>query len=85
MADHPAGLVFQHTSTCTLGIAEDATQSADNDRARVLGPMFTRPATDAERALLAAWPTAVPPVLWCRVSFPTGGAAIRRRTFSPNK
>ena len=80
MANHPAGaLVFQHTSTCSLGIAEDSTQIADSDRARVLGPMFTRPATEAERTLLSAWPTPVPAVLWCRVTYVT--ASIRRRTF----
>jgi len=83
MVGHPAGLLaIKHTSTCSLGIAEDATAVADADRARVLGTMFTRAATDAERALLSA---PVPAVLWCTVNYWTGGAAIRRRTFSPNK
>lgn len=42
-------------------------------------------AADAERALLAAWPIPVPPVLWCTVNYWTGGKAIRHRVFSPTK
>ena len=80
MVGHPAGaLVFRHASGCSLGIAEDSTKVADDERARVLGPTFARPATAAERTLLSAWPTPVPAVLWCRVTYVT--ASIRRRTF----
>lgn len=77
MVGHPAGaLVFRHVDPCSLSTAEDATAVADSDRARMLGPTFTRPATAAERALLG---TPVPAVLWCTVTYVT--ASIRRRTF----
>lgn len=83
MADHPAGaLAFRHSNACTLRDGEDATTVADNERARVLGPQFVRQATATERILLAAWPVPVPEKLRVVVSYPTGGAAVRRRDFN---
>lgn len=83
MVGHPAGvLAFKHSNACTLRASEDATTVADDERARALGPQFVRQATTAERALLAAFPVPVPATLRVRVSYPTGGAAVRRRVFN---
>lgn len=47
---HPGGLlVMSHDAACPIGRAEDATQAADYARGDNI-----RPATDAERTLLAA-------------------------------
>lgn len=48
---HPGGFVWHHALTCTIHAAEDATQAAD---AGWLWSCFQRPATAAERTLLAA-------------------------------
>ena len=73
---HPAGLVFSHLQDCALLAAEDATQVADRERLRRYGA-HTRPATGAERALLAASGVTVPDTLNTHV-LPTT-AAVRRR------
>jgi len=50
--NRPAGLVYTHSPACPIGLAEDGTKAADHERS-ALGP-FVRPATDAERMLLAS-------------------------------
>lgn len=73
---HPAGLVFRHGQACALLTAEDATQAADLDRLHRYGA-HTRPATDAERALLTACAHTVPESLNTHVL--PHSAAVRRR------
>lgn len=52
LAGHPAGwLAWQHTTTCELGQAEDATRHTDYLRTGG-SHGYQRPATDAERTLL---------------------------------
>ena len=75
MVDHPCGvLMVRHTNDCPVRASEDARQVADKDTGRA---RFTRPATETERVLLAAFGYVVPDELLTQVDFLTAGA--RRR------
>lgn len=49
--DHPAGFVWDHTNTCPLRDAEDATACSDHE---LTSYSRRRPTTTTERALLGA-------------------------------
>lgn len=74
--DHPGGFVWDHTNTCPLRDAEDATASNDHELT-----VYTRqrPTTTAERALLGACGITPPDDSITTVQRVTG--SILRRTF----
>lgn len=83
LVDHPAGLLFQHDQRCPLLAAEDGRRVADVDRATREGWPFTRPATTAERRLLAASGLGLPDSdaeAFTIVDFAVAHS-VRRRTF----
>ncbi len=78
---HPAGLLtYTHAEGCSLGQAQDATEHADAERtSSYLQPEVTRPATDAEVALLAS--LAVPVPAEVTVTRLTRSSAVVRRHY----
>lgn len=80
LVGHPAGwLAWQHTTTCTLGHAEDTTRHADYQRAQYTPT--TRPATVTERTLLEALGHTPPAELTTTVERLTRDGAVIRRTW----
>ncbi len=76
---HPAGLLtYTHAEGCSLGRAQDATQHADAERTS-LQPEITRPATEAEVALLASLAVPVPAAV--TVARLTRSSAVVRRHY----
>lgn len=71
-------LRIDHTNECSIRAAEDSTAVADAERAAGY-PQFTRPATVAEQALLVA--NGFPAPLTTAVQYPTGGSAVRVRSW----
>ncbi len=73
MPGHPAGvLAIRHTNACQLRAAEDSTAPNDAEHGERL-----RPATTAERTLLAALGYLVPAEVFTDVTPLTGGVRLR--------